>query len=47
MHDNEMTFSEFRSQLLEDYRVVRLSRNVAYWDKEVLLGRANLEFLLM
>ena len=37
-----MTFSEFRSQLLEDYRVVRLSRECSLLGrKEVLLGRAK------
>ena len=42
MHDNEMTFSEFRSQLLEDYRIVRLSRECSLLGrKEVLLGRAK------
>jgi len=42
MHDNEMTFSEFRSQLLEDYRIARLSRECSLLGrKEVLLGRAK------
>lgn len=42
MHDNEMTFSEFRSQLLDDYRIARLSRECSLLGrKEVLLGRAK------
>ena len=37
-----MTFSEFRSQLLEDYRIARLSRECSLLGrKEVLLGRAK------
>ena len=37
-----MTFSEFRSQLLEDYRIARISRECSLLGrKEVLLGRAK------